>query len=198
MIDDRSKNLKSQIIDRRVLKTLALATLVLGMPMAASPRTAAAQTRLRPPDVRFVGTPPLSVDAMLELAHVTPADVVYDLGSGDGRILIAAAKKYGARGVGIEIDPFQVRNAVDNAARAGVADRVRFVTGDLFEENISEATVVTLFLLPRLNLQLMPKLKRELRPGTRVVSHQYDMGDTWPPEKVQDVLGLTVYLWTIR
>jgi SAM-dependent methyltransferase len=157
-----------------------------------------AQTRLRPPDVRFVGTPPLSVDAMLELAQVTSSDVVYDLGSGDGRILIAAAKKYGARGVGIDIDSFQIRNAVDNAARAGVSDRVRFVNADLFDTDIREATVVTLFLLPRLNLQLMPKLKRELRPGTRVVSHQYDMGEAWPPDRVQDVLGLTVYLWTIR
>src|SRR5436309_3503020 len=135
---------------------------------------------------------------MLELAHVTAADVVYDLGSGDGRIPITAAKKYGARGVGIEIDSARIRESADNVVKAGVADRVRFINQDLFEANIGEATVVTLFLLPRLNLQLMPKLKRELRRGTRVVSHQFDMGDEWPPERSQDVDGLMIYLWTIR
>jgi cyclopropane fatty-acyl-phospholipid synthase-like methyltransferase len=150
------------------------------------------------PDVKFVGTPQSAVDAMLELAGVTANDVVYDLGSGDGRIPITAAQKYGARGVGIEIDPFYLRDAIDNAKKAGVADRVTFVKQDLFAADISPATVVALFLLPRLNQQLMPKLHRELKPGTRIVSHQFDMGDAWPPEKVQDVNGLTVYLWTIR
>jgi cyclopropane fatty-acyl-phospholipid synthase-like methyltransferase len=135
---------------------------------------------------------------MLNLAHVTPADIVYDLGSGDGRIPIAAATRYGARGVGIEIDPMRIREAEGNLAKAGVSGRVRFVNQDLFEANISEATVVTLFLLPRLNLELMPKLKRELRPGARIVSHQFHMGDQWPPEQSQDVNGLMIYLWTIR
>ena len=135
---------------------------------------------------------------MLNLAHVTSADIVYDLGSGDGRIPIAAATRYGARGVGIEIDPIRIREANDNLAKAGVGDRVRFVQQDLFEADIREATVVTLFLLTRLNQQLMPKLKRELRPGTRVVSHQFRMDDTWPPEASEDVNGLMIYLWTIR
>jgi tRNA A58 N-methylase Trm61 len=138
------------------------------------------------------------VDAMLQLARVTPADVVYDLGSGDGRIPIAAATKYGARGVGVEIDMFHLRNAWDNLARAGASDRVVFLNQDLFTTDISEATVVTLFLSVRLNLRLLPKLQRELRPGARVVSHQFDMADEWPPERTEDVSGLTIYLWTIR
>jgi cyclopropane fatty-acyl-phospholipid synthase-like methyltransferase len=157
-----------------------------------------AQGRLRAPDVKYVPTPQSAVEAMLELARVTADDIVYDLGSGDGRIPITAAKKYGARGVGIEIDRFYLRDAMDNLAKAGVADRVTFLNQDLFESDISPATVVTLFLLPRLNQQLIPKLKRELRPGTRVLSHQFDMGDQWPPEQTRDVNGLTIYLWTIR
>ena len=149
-------------------------------------------------DVHYVPTPDAVVKAMLDLARVTPADVVYDLGSGDGRIVIEAARKYGARGVGIEIDSYYLRWAFDNLARSGVADRVVFLNQDLFESDISPATVVTLFLLPRLNQQLIPKLKRELRRGSRVVSHQFDMGDQWPPDETRDVDGLTVYLWTIR
>jgi cyclopropane fatty-acyl-phospholipid synthase-like methyltransferase len=155
-------------------------------------------TRLRAPDVKFVGTPQNVVEAMLELARVTPADVVYDLGSGDGRIPITAAKNYGARGVGIEIDRFYLRDAYDNVAKAGVGDRVRFLNEDLFQADIHDATVVTLFLLPKLNLQLIPKFRRELKPGTRIVSHKFDMGDDWPPEQSQDVNGLMIYLWTIR
>jgi len=157
-----------------------------------------AQTRLRPPDVKYVPTPQSAVEAMLELAQVTANDVVYDLGSGDGRIPITAAQKYGARGVGIEIDSYYLRFAFDNLAKAGVADRVVFLNQDLFESDISPATVVTLFLLPRLNQQLIPKLRRELRPGTRVVSHQFDMGEQWPADDTRDVNGLTIYLWTIR
>jgi len=148
--------------------------------------------------VKFVPSPDSVVEAMLKLARVTAADVVYDLGSGDGRIPIRAATEYGARGVGIEIDPIRIREANDNLAKAGVRDRVRFIQQDLFEADIREATVVTLFLLTRLNQQLMPKLKRELRPGTRIVSHQFQMDDTWPPEESEDVAGLMIYLWTIR
>ncbi|SRR5258708_4528482 len=155
-------------------------------------------TRLRPPDVKFVGTPQNVVEAMLELARVGASDIVYDLGSGDGRIPITAAKKYGARGVGIEIDRFHLRDAYDNLAKAGVGDRVRFLNEDLFEADIHAATVVTLFLLPKLNLQLIPKFRRELKPGTRIVSHKFDMGDDWPPERSEDVNGLMIYLWTIR
>ena len=173
-------------------------TTLLILAVFVVPAGARQVARLRPPDVKFVATPQSVVEAMLELAHVGAADVVYDLGSGDGRIPITAAKKYGARGVGIEIDSRLIRESMDNLAKAGVGDRVRFVNQDLFEANISEATVVTLFLLPRLNLQLMPKLKRELKPGTRVVSHYFHMGDEWPPEQSQDVDGLMIYLWTIR
>ena len=190
MIDDRRG---SQWRRSVVLVTVAIVLSLL------VPRPSARQaTHLRRPDVKFVPSPQSVVDAMLELAHVTSADVVYDLGSGDGRIPITAAKKYGARGVGIEIDPRLIRDAHDNLAKAGVGDRVVFLNQDLFEANISGATVVTLFLLPRLNRQLMPKLKRELKPGTRVVSHHFDMGDEWPAEQSEDVDGLMIYLWTIR
>jgi len=150
------------------------------------------------PDVRFVPSPDSVVDAMLALARVGAGDVVFDLGSGDGRIPITAASRYGAFGVGIEIDAKLNRQAEDNAKKAGVTERVRFLTQDLFEADISQATVVTLFLLPRINQDLIPKLKRELRPGTRIVSHQFDMGEQWPPEQSQDVNGLMIYLWTIR
>ena len=160
---------------------------------------ASAQLRVtRQPDVRYVPSPDSVVDAMLELAHVTAGDIVYDLGSGDGRIPIAAARRYGAFGVGVEVDAKLNREAADNAKKAGVTDRVRFFTQDLFDADISQADVVTLFLLPRLNQELIPKLRRELRPGTRIVSHQFDMGEQWPPEKSQDVNGLMIYLWTIR
>jgi tRNA G37 N-methylase Trm5 len=166
--------------------------------VVAGATLAAAQRRLRPPDVRYVPTPQNIVEAMLDMAHVTANDVVYDLGSGDGRIPITAAQKYGARGVGIEIEPRLIEIANDNAAKAGVKDRVWFVHDDLFEADISAATVVTMYLLPRLNQQLAPKLRRTLRPGTRIVSHFYDMGPDWPPEASQEINSLTIYLWTIR
>ena len=153
--------------------------------------------RPKPPDVRYVPTPQNVVETMLEMAHVTAADVVYDLGSGDGRIPITAAQKYGARGVGIEIEPRLIEEAIDNARKAHVADRVRFFNQDLFETDLSPATVVTLYLLPRLNQQLVPKLKA-LRPGTRIVSHYYDMGPEWPADESRDINSLMVYLWTIR
>jgi cyclopropane fatty-acyl-phospholipid synthase-like methyltransferase len=178
---------------RGVRTTILLALLLASAPAAAQPFRGTKQ-----PDVRYVPSPDSVVDAMLELARVNAADVVYDLGSGDGRIPIAAAKRYGAFGVGVEIDARLNREALDNAKKAGVADRVRFFTQDLFEADISEATVVTLFLLPRINQQLIPKLKQQLRPGTRIVSHQFDMGEQWPPEKSQDVNGLMIYLWTVR
>jgi ribosomal protein L11 methylase PrmA len=138
---------------------------------------------------------------MLTLARVTPADVVYDLGSGDGRILITAAKVHGARGVGYDIDPERVREATENAVKAGVDKRVRFVLGDLFEADLKEATVVTLYLLQSLNIKLRPKLFAELRPGTRIVSHDFDMGDWKPDQTVKlQVNGRehTVYYWLLR
>jgi tRNA G46 methylase TrmB len=172
-----------------------VASLVVAARLAAVP---AAQKRLPQPAVRYVPSPQSVVDAMLELAHVTSADVVYDLGSGDGRIPITAAKRYGARGVGIEIEQRLVAEARDNARKAGVADRVLFFNGDLFETDVRPATVVALFLLPRMNQELAPKLRRDLRPGSRIVTHMFDLGADWPAEQSQDVSGLTIYLWTIR
>ena len=150
------------------------------------------------PDVMYVPTPQAAVDAMLDVARVTANDVVYDLGSGDGRIVITAAKKYGARGVGIEINPALVKKAKDNAAAAGVSSRVRFVTEDLFTANISDASVVTLYLLQSINERLRPKLVRELKPGTRIVSHMFNMGPEWPPEKALEVEQSRIYFWTIH
>jgi SAM-dependent methyltransferase len=157
---------------------------------------ALAQKSLRPPDVRYEPSPPEVVRAMLELAGVTSRDVVYDLGCGDGRIVIAAAKEFGARGVGIDIDPQRIAESEENARKAGVAGRVRFRNEDLFEADISEATVVTLYLWPWVNLKLRPKLLRGLKPGTRVVSHWHDMGD-WKPDKEIEVSGRKIYLWRI-
>lgn len=163
---------------------------------AASEAAQATQAPSRVPDVVFVPTPEEVVDAMLKVAKVTSKDVVYDLGSGDGRIAITAAKEHGARAIGIDIDPERIAEAKENARQAGVTDKVRFIQADLFESNISEATVVTLYLLPSLNLKLMPKLMKELKPGTRIVSHAFDMGD-WEPEQELDVDGRKVYYWTI-
>jgi predicted RNA methylase len=140
------------------------------------------------------------VDAMLKLAKVTKNDVIYDLGSGDGRIPITAAKTYGARGVGIDIDPQRIKEATENLKTAGVGDRVKFLNQDLFTTDISEATVVTLYLLPSLNVKLIPKLNKELKPGTRVVSHAFDMssdGTERKPKETLNVNGRTVYFWTI-
>ena len=147
-------------------------------------------------DVPFVPTPEKVVARMLELAKVGPSDVVYDLGSGDGRIVITAAKKHGARGVGIDIDPERLREARDNARRAGVGDRVEFREGDLFQANIGEATVVTIYLLSGINMKLRPKLLAELKPGTRIVSHAFDMGD-WKPVATEKVGTSTVYYWVV-
>ncbi|MBM3776691.1 MAG: methyltransferase domain-containing protein [Acidimicrobiia bacterium] len=161
----------------------------------AAPAQAGQQDQLRTPDVIFVPTPQEVVDAMLKLAKVTGKDVLYDLGSGDGRIPITAAKTYGTRAIGIDIDPVRIQEANANAKTAGVTDKVKFLNQDLFTTDLSDATVITLYLLPSLNLKLMPTLKA-LRPGTRIVSHAFDMGD-WEPEETQSVEGRTIYLWTI-
>ena len=149
------------------------------------------------PEVPYFPSTDAAVSAMLELARTGPKDVVYDLGCGDGRIVIAAAKDFGARGVGVEIDPAPLRMAVYRAQRAGVGDRVHFVRGDLFEADIGEATVVTLFLYETLNRRLLPKLLRELAPGTRIVAHRYGFGDAWPPERTVQAGASTLYLWTV-
>jgi ribosomal protein L11 methylase PrmA len=146
--------------------------------------------------VIFVPTPEAVVEAMLQVANVTKNDTVYDLGCGDGRIPVTAAKKYGARGVCFDIDPQRIREANENVAKNSVGNLVKVVEGDLFEQDLSGASVVTLYLLPSLNVKLMPKLMKELKPGTRIVSHAFDMGD-WKPEKELDVDGRKVYFWTI-
>jgi SAM-dependent methyltransferase len=150
----------------------------------------------RLPDVHFEATPQDVVEAMLKMAGVTQEDVVYDLGCGDGRFVITAAEKFGAQGVGVDIDPARIKESNENAKKAGVSDRVRFIEDDLFNTDISGATVVTLFLLEELNLQLQPKLLSELRPGTRIVSHAFDMGD-WEPEDMGWVRDRTFYYWII-
>ena len=175
---------------RRVVVLLALVAL-------STPPLAAQQSQKpsREPDVIYVPTPQEVVDAMLKLAKVTKDDVVYDLGSGDGRIPITAAKTYGARPVGFDINPVRIAEANANLKTAGVGDKVRFVEGDLFQEDLSEATVITLYLLPSLNLKLRPTLWK-LKPGTRIVSHSFDMGD-WKPEATETIDGRTIYLWIV-
>jgi len=158
------------------------------------------QQPVRPPspDIHYVPTSGGVTDAMLKLAKVTSEDVVYDLGSGDGRIVITAAKKYGARGIGIELDPELIKKANRNAQKAGVADRVTFVQADLFKTDFSDATVVTLYLSNSINRRLASILQRQLKPGSRIVSHRFDMGDDWKPEADVRLEGTHVYLWTIR
>lgn len=155
------------------------------------------QVPRRPADVVYIPTAPDIVAAMLEVAKINKGDVVYDLGAGDGRIVIAAVKDYGAaRGVGVEIDPVRVAEANANARQAGVSDRVLFIQGDVLETDVRQATVVTLFMSTAINLKLRPKLMAQLKPGSRVVSHAFDMGD-WKPTQAQSIRGRTVYLWTI-
>ncbi len=176
----------------------AALVLTFAVTLAASPIAAVQQAPARPPDVPWVPTRDEVVDGMLKLAKVTSGDVVYDLGCGDGKILIAAARQYGARGVGVDIDPQRIKEANENAQKAGVADKVTFILGDIFDPaiKIGDATVVTLFLLPRLNILLRPRLWKELKPGTRVVSNSFDMGD-WTPQTTQQFGNFTVYFWTI-
>lgn len=157
-----------------------------------------------PPDVPYVPTTEEAVKVMLKLADVKSSDIVYDLGCGDGRIVIAAAKEYGAHGVGIDINPERIREANENAKKAGVENLVRFEENDLFKANIRDATVVTLFLLRSVNLKLRPKLLRDLKPGTRIVSNTFDMGD-WRPDKEEslgnsgddDTLSHQFFLWIV-
>jgi SAM-dependent methyltransferase len=180
---------------RILSRSIAVAVLMAGL--AAIP-TRAAQTTLAP----FVATPSDVVDRMLRLASVGPRDMVYDLGSGDGRIVIAAAKTFGARGVGLDIDPVLVEQAAANARAAGVADRVSFRLQDAMTADVSDATVVTLYLLAASNVKLRPRLQAQLRPGSRIVAHNFGMGD-WEPEKVDtfvDAAGSTrtLMLWRIR
>lgn len=171
-----------------VLLVLSLTVLSVVVPLLGHPQS-------RKPEVPYVPTPEEVVAEMLKLANVTKDDVVIDLGCGDGRIVIAAAK-LGARGIGVDINPERIKESNENAQTAGVTDRVKFLEGDLFEAEIREATVVTLYLLPEVNLRLRPKLLRELKAGTRIVSHNYDMGD-WKPEKTVRLGERTLYFWTV-
>ncbi|HEX8565558.1 MAG TPA: class I SAM-dependent methyltransferase [Pyrinomonadaceae bacterium] len=153
------------------------------------------------PEVPYVPTKELVVDKMLEMADVKGTDVLWDLGSGDGRIPITAAKRFGTSGVGVDIDPERVKEANENARKNNVTDKVRFIEEDLFNVDFSEASVVTLYLLPEVNLRLRPKLLDSLKPGTRIVSHNYDMGN-WQPEKVEVVKTADqddhiVYFWRV-
>jgi SAM-dependent methyltransferase len=167
------------------LSELRVATLAQGRPA-------------RTPDIFFVPTRHAVADEMLKLAGVNTQDVVYDLGSGDGRILILAAQKYGARGVGIELDPNLVATSRGIASEGGVADKVTFIEGDLFTADISQATVVTLYLSARINRDLEPKLRRELKPGTRIVSHQFPIGDWKADETLKGSDETDLYLWIVR
>jgi len=166
--------------------------------VAASPAVQAqpAKAPARNPDVIYVPTPQEVVDEMLKVAKVGKGDVLYDLGSGDGRIPVTAAKRFGIRAVGIDIDPDRIQEARENARKSGVEKLVTFRNEDLFETDFREATVVTLYLLPDLNVKLRPRLLKDLRPGTRIVSHQFDMGD-WKPERTIDLNGRTIYFWTV-
>jgi SAM-dependent methyltransferase len=154
--------------------------------LAVAYAAAQSNTPPRTPDVPYVPTTDEAVQAMLKLADVKKTDIVYDLGCGDGRIVVAAAKTFGAHGVGVDINPVRIAEAKENAKKAGVENLVRFEENDLFQADIHEATVVTLFLLPHINLKLRPKLLQDLKPGTRIVSNTFDMGD-WKPEKTATV-----------
>ncbi len=178
----------------------ASAFIVFLLPVMLSPGSRGTNRQsdapVREPDVVYIPTPYFVVFDMLKLAQPKRTDMVYDLGCGDGRIVIEAAKLYGARGVGLDIDPERIAESAANAKALGVADRVHFRLQDLFEADISEANVVTLYLLPELNLRLRPKLWKELAVGTRIVSHGYPMGD-WIPDQVDLITGHPIYLWTI-
>jgi cyclopropane fatty-acyl-phospholipid synthase-like methyltransferase len=180
------------------VRSMAYAMLLTVAALAvAAPALAQTAPALREPDVIFVPTPPEVVDTMLKRAGVTAKDVVYDLGCGDGMIVTAAAKDFGARAVGIDINPVRVKEATERVTKAGVTDKVKILNEDLFTTNISEATVVTLYLLQSLNEKLIPKLNKELKPGTRIVSQTFSMGDKYPPEKTMEAAGRSVYLWTV-
>ena len=184
-------------------RALLLAALIaVAMPAAVgmAQEHAAPAAALRAPDVHYEPSDQAVVEVMLRLGRVTAADVVYDLGCGDGRVVIAAARKAGAHGVCVDIDPERIAESRENARRAGVTGRIEFRNEDLFTTEIARATVVMLFLWPDLNLKLRRRLLGELRPGTRIVSHWHDMGD-WQPERTEFVSsggrGRNVYLWTV-
>jgi precorrin-6B methylase 2 len=185
--------MRSRIAARTLVPALVFSFAVSGAALAQAP----APKPTRTPDVIFVPTPPEVVKGMLELAKVTNNDLVYDLGCGDGGIVVAAARDFGARGIGVDIDPVRIKEANDNVTKNKVGDKVKIIQADLFEFDVKPATVVTLYLLPSLNDKLRPILWRDLKVGTRVVSNSFAMTD-WKPDETIDVDGRTVYLWTIK
>lgn len=187
----------------RLHRSYVASTLALLVGLALAGSTLAQQPALKPlekePEVPYVPTHERIVAEMLKVAKVGKNDVLYDLGSGDGRIPITAAKRFGTRGVGVDIDPTRITEARENAKKAGVSDKVKFMQQDLFETDIKEATVVTLYLLPEVNMRLRPKLLADLKPGTRVVSHNYDMGDWKPLQTITLKVPEehTIYYWVV-
>ena len=183
---------------RTILWAIVLAGSVAGISCGEQPTLGPSSPRA--PDVHYEPTPPDVVEVMLRLADVKPGDVIYDLGCGDGRIVIRAVREFGASGVCVDIDPQRIVESRENARAAGAADHIRFLNQDLLATDVSEATVIMLFLSPALNLKARPKLLRELKPGARIVSHWHDMGD-WKPQKTVRVKSngreRPVYLWTI-
>ena len=175
---------------------IVLALLLGGSPLTYADCSAQNTGEMQEAEALYLPTPHSVVEAMLRLAKVSGADIVYDLGSGDGRIPIAAARAYGARGVGIELDGRMIERARCNAREAGMQHLVEFRQQDFFSAELREATVVTLFLFPGMNLQLRPRLLKELRPGTRIVSHRFGLGD-WPPQRTIEVAGHPILLWTV-
>ncbi len=184
---------------REMLRGSAALMLARALPAIGFASAASAQALdeiARPLDVPYVPTPMPVVDAMLDLAQVAKSDTVYDLGCGDGRIVVRAASRFGCRGVGVDLNPERVKEAKANAIRSNVTELTRFEVGDVFEFDFSAATVVTMYLLPNVNLRLRPRLLKELKPGTRIVSHDFHMGD-WAPEVTREVNRSRIFLWTI-
>jgi precorrin-6B methylase 2 len=193
-----SRELETRAPHRRRGRRLTFAALVVAAACGVSGAAPSASGAARPArelDVPYEPTPPEVVRAMMDLAEVGPGDIVYDLGCGDGRIVVEAARR-GARGVGVDLDPRRIAEARANASAAGVADRVELRVGDLFQTDVRPATVVMLFLYPRVNLELRPRLLAQLRPGARIVSHMHDMGE-WRPDRTVEVAGRKVYLWIV-
>lgn len=184
---------------RELLRGSAALVLTRALPAIGFTSAASAQALdeiARPLDVPYVPTPMPVVDAMLDLAKVVKSDTVYDLGCGDGRIVVRAASRFGCRGVGVDLNPERVKEAKENAIKSNVTELTRFEVGDVFEFDFSAATVVTMYLLPSVNLRLRPRLLKELKPGTRIVSHDFHMGD-WAPQVTREVNRSRIFLWTI-
>ena len=191
--DTRCTSVRPPDPGRRILLLGGTGVALLGAPAAFAQKESAPKL-----DVPYVPTPQVVVNKMLEMGKVKNGDMLFDLGCGDGRIVVTAAKDKGARGIGIDIDPERIREARENAKQAGVTDRTEFRLGDLFKTDLSSASVVTLYLLPDINLRLRPQLWKQLKVGTRVVSHAFDMGSEWPPEQTERVQNSTLYAWTIK